>query len=269
MGKNLPAFVAQWGTLDTPIFYEGQVGWGNHSEPDVYVLDVNPQYPIGTSFTEGEEVYHYGYIHTVEGTTTKCGQGMFNIDVGKVTTTDAVIEPVGETHIVIEDTGSALNYWAGGTMMSRSHPTYTYRILSSTATDNTHVTLILKRGLITATSSGQTIRLYRNKYKMLCSTVNAGRRDVSVMGVAPVVPVASRYGWFQGWGDCNVLGGDEVPGSAHHLRMGVFNIDGTLTWTGDPLWSTTAGSQLAGYIINDTNEASYVASWYIYLMIAR
>lgn len=271
MGKKLPAFVAQWGTLDPPAFYEGQKGWGNHNEPDVYVLDVNPNYPVGTAFYDGEKTYVYGYITIVEGTTTKCGQGLFNIATGKVTTTDAVIEPVGEREIKIEDTASTVNQWAGGYMMSRSHPTYTYRIIASTVHDGEHSILTLERakGLVTATSSGQTVRLYENQYKTLCSSVNAGRRDVTVMGCAPVVPVASRYGWIQTGGPCNVLGGDEVPGSGNHLRMGMFNIDGTLIWTGDPLWSTTAGGQVAGCVINDTNAASYTASWFIDLQIRR
>ncbi len=249
-----------------PVWSEGDAKYGELAHPDVYVLDTYQKWPIGTKFVDGDRVYFYGYINTVEGTSTKCGQGMFNIATGRVATQAAAIEPIGETEINMLDTVSTVNQYAGGYMMGRTHPTITYRILSNTVQDGTNAVFTLERGLVVAYAASQTIRLYENPWRKLCSTVNAGRRDVSCMGIAPIVPVASRYGWFQTWGPANVLGGDEEPGGANSLRMGCFNIDGTLVWDG---WSSTEGQQMAGYIINDNDQASYVASWFVYLMIAR
>lgn len=271
MGTKLPAFVGPKGTIDTPAFYEGQVGWGNHSMPDVYVLDVNPNYPIGTKFVDGERTFMYGYVNAVDSTATKVGHGMCNIDNGQVKTSVATAHAVGTTAISVGDTTSAANQWAGGYMMCRTHPTITYRITENAVQDGTNTTFTIDRGLVVQIAASQTIRMYQNQYKKLCATINAGRNGVSFMGVNMVPPVASRYMWIQTWGPVNVLGGDEVPGSSAYTRSCLMNVDGTLIWgTG---WDSAAhGGQYIGTIINYTtadNGANYTASWFVDLRINR
>ena len=274
MGKNLPQFVAQWGTIDTPTWYEGQKGWGNHHEPDVYVATTNADYPIGTKFIDGERVYYYGYMHTDEDAagTARAGQGICNIEQESKPTTTAVEHAIGERTISLVDTTSTVNQWAGGYFCPMASPYgITYRIVSSTANDGTNATITLERekGLVTAVAASTAdCRLNALAYKKLCSTWSAGRYYVSFMGLTPIQETASTYQWIQTWGPANVMGGDEVPGSGNSLRSGMFNIDGTLIWSGDPIWSDTGGAQYIGYLISSTG-AGTSASWFVYLMIAR
>ena len=272
MGKKLPAFVAQWGTIDTPAFYEGQKGWGNHSEPDVYVLDVNQQYPIGTKFVDGERTWMYGYVSTDEDLGERAGNGLLNIGEELVQATAAVTHAIGAREIAMVDTGSATaNEYAGGYFMCRTHPTITYRILSNTVASASAFTITLERGLVVAIAASQNVRLNPNQYKNLCTSRSSGRYECSIMGCGMVIPVASRYQWIQTWGPIAIVGGDEVAGATGGLRMCQFNIDGTLVWNG---WSGTVGTATglpyAGYLISDTKgTGSDVASWHTFLMLNR
>ena len=272
MGKNLPQFVASWGTIDAPIWYAGQKGWGNHHKPDVYVQDTNQNYPVGTKFVEGDRTWIYGYVQHDEDAGERAGVGLLNIADELVEASDAVVHAIGETEIVIEDTTSTVNLWAGGYMMCRTHPTIQYRILESTANSGGHITATLDRGLVVAIAASQNIRLNQYQYKKLCTSRSAGRHQSSIMGVAPIISQASKYTWIQTWGPAVIVGGDEVPGSAASLRMCQFNIDGTLVYNG---WDGTVsgnGFEMAGYLIPQTSSdggANYTASWHVFLILNR
>lgn len=264
MGKKLPAFVAQWGTIDPPAFYEGQKGWGNHNEPDVYVVDVNQDYPIGTFFHHGSESFCYGYCHENVSVGGRAMGGMMNVAAEVYSTAKAVAHVVGETKIVIVDNTSTVNQWAGGYYMPRVHPYSSHRILSSTAHDGTNVTLTLERGLLTELASGGRGFLNQHPYsKLSCQLPNAGDTFVSAMGVNLVTAVAGTYMWVQSWGPCYVTGGDELLGKAATIRTATFHQDGTLHAALD----TEDEFQLAGYAIPKTSTS--LSTWFVYLQIAR
>jgi len=245
-----------------PPHKEGQEGWANLVEPDVYVLDTGQEYPIGTKFVDGDRVLHYGYIYSDTASGDRGGIGCGDLNVMDTPTTSAVIEPVGETEISIVDTTSALNQWAGGLIWFMVAPYYTgYRIVGNTATAASAVVLTLERGILQATTASLgSNELYANPYTKLNVTWSSGDYSTSCMGIALPTPVAERYMWLQTWGPCIVAGGDEVPGSEAGYRAAAINIDGTLiSVTG------TQGQQI-GHIINDT-AATYIASHYVMLQI--
>lgn len=232
------------------------------THPDVYVLDTSQEYPIGTKFVDGDRVFHYGYIYSDDGAADRGGIGCGDLNEMKSTTTDAVVEDVGETEIVIEDSASTLNQWAGGYFWPYVAPYYTgYRVLGNTATSGGHVTLTLERGLLQATTASLALNeLYANPYSKLDTCWVTGKDYTSCMGIALPTPVASRYMWLQTWGPCIVAGGDEEPGGTSQYRAAGINIDGTL------VIPTQHYGQRIGHVINSTST-SHVASHFVMLQI--
>jgi len=251
-----------------PPHKDGQEGWANLAEPDVYVLDTGQEYPIGTKFVDGDRTFHYGYIYQDTGAADRGGIGVQTLSEMSTPTTSAVIEPIGETEISIVDASSTLHQWAGGMFWPYVAPYYTgYRIVGNTATSSGAVVLTLERGILQATTASLALNeLYANQYVKLGTCWVSADYSAPVVGVALPTPVAERYMWLQTWGPCIIAGGDEVPGSEAGYHMGQFNFDGTLIWVG---WASAASGQVyAGHLINDTG-ATYTASHYVYLMLAN
>lgn len=251
-------------TMYMPKWVGGEVGWGNLELPDVYALDTTQKYPLGTKFVDADRTFHYGYCYAKNSASGRASGGMKNNAKVKETTTDALIEPIGETEIVIEDTTSTVNQWAGGFYLPYAHPGLcTYRILSNTVSDGEHVTLTLERGLLVASSSGMTIRISQNMYsKLSCELPNAGLHYASSMGVNLVEAEAGKWLWIQTWGPCYVHGGDELGGKASAERMQFFHIDGSLMCPADfGVWM-----QPAGYLIDQTDAST--SGWFVFLQLA-
>ena len=187
-----------------------------------------------------------------------------NIAQESYSTAKAVAHVVGETEIVIVDSTSAVNLYAGGYYMPRVHPYSSHRILSSTANDGTNVTLTLERGLLTELASGGRGFLNQHPYsKLSCQLPNAGDTFTSAMGVNLVTAVASTYLWVQSWGPCFISGGDELLGKAATIRTATFHQDGTLHAALD----SEDEFQLAGYAIPKSSTS--LSTWFVYLQIAR
>jgi len=236
--------------------------------PDVYVLDSSQKYPIGTKFVDGDRVFHYGYIYSVASGADRTMGGMKNIATAKAVTFDAVEHAIGETELIIEDTTSTVNQWAGGYLMPRvssaelGYGNYSsFRVLSNTAHSGGHCTLTLDRGILHEIPASDDGFLNQNMYsKLSCQLPNAGKDDASSMGVNLVRAVASRWVWIQTWGPCYVTGGDELLGVAGECRTGYFHQDGTIYAPSDP-----GCRQMAGYAINESDGTS---TWFVYLMLA-
>lgn len=264
MGKNLPQFVAQWGTLDAPAWYDGQKGWGNHHEPDVYVVDTSQNYPEGTVFTDGAVAFIYGYCFSNASAGGRAMGGMMNVAAEVYSTAKAVAHVVGEREIVIVDNTSTVNQWAGGYYMPRVHPYSSHRIVGSTANDGTNVTLTLERGLLTELPSGGRGFLNQHPYsKLSCQLPNAGDTFTSAMGVNLVTAIAGTWMWVQSWGPCYISGGDELLGKAATIRTATFHQDGTLHAALD----SEDEFQIAGYAIPKTSTS--FSTWFVYLQIAK
>lgn len=236
--------------------------------PDVYVLDTSQKYPIGTKFVDGDRVFHYGYVYSVNSTADRAMGGMKNVAAAKAVTFDAVVHAVGDTEIVIEDDASAVNLWAGGYLMPRissaalGYGKYSsYRVLSNTVTDNTHVTLTLDRGVIVELPASDDGFLNQNMYsKLSCELPNAGVADAPSVGVNLVRAVSSRWIWLQTWGPCYITGGDERLGNGDDQLNAVFHQDGSLYCP-----ATRNQQQDAGFLLNRSGGTS---SWYVFLHIA-
>lgn len=256
-----PPYVGKRGTIEHPAWYAGQKGWGNRATPDVYVLDVNPNYPVGTKFIDGDRTFIYGYCYYKHQATRSMG-GMFNMAAEVYPNTDAVAHDVGVDELVIEDATSAVNLWAGGYCMPRDHPYQYFRILSSTATSGGHITLKLDHSLINALDASDPIFINQHPYSKMSCRLASSDAYASYVGVSMGLAVASRYMWVQTWGPCFITGGDELLGKASNVRRATFHQDGTL------YSDTTANQkQLAGYALSHTTTAR--STWFIYLMIAR
>lgn len=246
-----------------PAWYSGEPDgkWGNLAHPDVYVLDTQQQYPVGTKFVDGDRTFHYGYFFQDNSVGTRAMGGIVNRATAQAITAKAVVHAVGETEIVIVDSSSAVDLWAGGYLMPRVHPYSYYRVRSSTVSDGTDVILTLERGLLTAMASGEDGFLNQNMYSKLgCELPNAGRTDVSVVGVNLVLAIDDRWMWIQTWGPCYVSGGDERLGAAGERREAYFHQDGTLMCPG-----SFGQTQRAGYAINECDDTS---TWHIFLQLA-
>lgn len=264
MAQTIQRLVAKNGKyLVLPVWVEGDAGYGRLAHPDVYVLEAQQKYPIGTKFVDGDRIFHYGYIYSDTGSYPRGGSGLGDLNEMLVFTLDGAVEPIGETEIKIEDTNSTKDQWAGGLFWPYMAPYYTgHRILGNTLQDGEHVILTLERGLLVAMTAGLTLNeLYANPYTKLNACIVTGDYSTSTMGILLPGPVASRYCWLQTWGPCIVAGGDEVPGSEAGYRACGINIDGTL------VHPTGHDGQRIGHIINDT-AATYIASHYVMLQIA-
>lgn len=263
MSKTTQSLVAHNSKyLVMPPHKEGQKGWANLTEPDVYVLDTGQEYPIGTKFVDGDRVFHYGYVYSDTASADRGGIGCGDLNEMSVPTTSAVIEPIGETEISLVDASSTLHQWAGGYFWLYVAPYYTgYRVVGNTATSAGAVVLTLERGILQASTASLALNeLYANAYTKLNTCWVTGDYSTGCMGIALPTPVASRWMWLQTWGPCIVAGGDEVPGSEQGYRAASINIDGTLVET------TAHMGQRIGHIINDT-AATYIASHYVMLQI--
>jgi len=245
-----------------PPHKEGQEGWANLVEPDVYVLDTGQEYPIGTKFVDGDRTFHYGYMYSDTAGADRGGIGCGDLNEKSSPTTSAVIEPIGETEISIVDASSTLHQYAGGMFWPYIAPYYiSYRVVGNTATSSGAVVITLERGLLQATTESVALNeLYANQYTKLNTCWVSGDYSTSCMGIALPTPVAERYMWLLTWGPCIVAGGDGVPGSEAGYRGVWINIDGTT------IDGAGGRGQRIGHIINDTG-ATYTNSNFIHVQI--
>lgn len=260
--KTLHTIISKDGKyIVLPVWVSGQEDLINLAHPDPYVTDAIQKYPIGTKFVDGDRVFHYGYCNDNSSVGGRAMGGMMNVAVAKAITADAVIHAIEETEIVIEDTTSVVDQWAGGYFMPRVHPYSSYRVISNTVSDGEHMTLTLERGLLTAMTSGEDGFLNQNPYsKLSCQLPNAGKADTSAMGVNLVLAVAGTWMWVQTWGPCYISGGDELLGSGDTLREAYFHQDGTLMCP-----AAFGQTQRAGYAINECDGTS---TWFVQLQLA-
>lgn len=242
-----------------PVWVEGDEYYGNLSQADPFQKDVYQGYPIGTKYIDGDRIFHYGYLDTEDASATKANVGLFCSVVSKEsqTITDSVYA-IGSTSIVIEDTTSVANAFAGGFYMPRTNPYSCYRVLASSVSDGEHVTLTLERGILSAQTSSQgSNKLIANKYSAMGCSWAAGRDDVSWLGVTLVDTTTSRFQWVQSWGPCAVVPYNEEIGASAGARQAVFHIDGTAR-------SYVANYQIMGYGIPHSGTT---ATWWINLQV--
>lgn len=244
----------------------------NLAIPDVYVLDAIQKYPIGAKFIDWNKVFYYGYCSEKNSVAGRASGGMKNAAVVFEDETDAVVEPVGETEIVVTNPANDVtkNKFAGGDYMPYTTTGLsTYRILSNTKAAGGKFTVTLERGLLVASTSGMTVRLSRNQYAELCCELpNAGKHYSSSMGVNLVEAEAGKWLWIQTYGPCYVHGGDELLGVDSADRMGYFHIDGSLLTPVNPAEGAVGNNlQIAGYAINRGDGTA--SAWYVFLQLAN
>lgn len=247
-------------TIYLPPWKGGQSGEGNLKIPDVYAKETSQTYPIGTKYVDGDRVFHYGYVDTEDAAATKANIGLFCSVVAKdsLTLTDTAYA-AGSTTIVIEDTTAVVNAYAGGFYMPRTNPYSCFRVLESTVSDGTHVTLTLEDDTLSATTASQgSNKLCANPWSALGCSWAAGRDDVSWMGITLVDITTSRYQWVQSWGPCVVVPYNEELGASAGARQAVFHIDGTARLY-------VANYQIMGFAWPHTGTT---ATWFMYLQVA-
>lgn len=234
-------------------------GLTNLDTPDPYQKDVTQLYPIGTTYIEGDRVFKYTYCDTEDAAATKANIGMFCSVVSKESVTlYAAAYAAGVTEVVIADASAVANAYAGGFYMPRTNPYSCFRILKSTVSDGTYVTLTLARGTLSATTSGQgSNKIIANKYSAIGCSWAAGRDDVSWLGITLVDVTTSRYQWIQSWGPCAVVPYNEEIGASAGARQAVFHIDGTARLY-------VANYQIMGYGIPHSGTT---ATWWMNLQV--
>lgn len=246
-------------TIILPAWAGGQSGLGKLTHPDVYQKDSTQLYPIGTTFIDSDRRFKYAYCNTEDAAATKANIGMFCAVVSKeaVTITDTAYA-AGSTEIVVEDTTAVVNAFAGGFYMPRTNPYSCFRILKSTVSDGTHVTITLERATLSATTASQASnKIIANKYSAIGCSWAAGRDDVSWLGITLVDVTTSRYQWIQDRGPCAVVPYNEEIGASAGARQAVFHIDGTAR-------SYVANYQLMGFGIPHSGTTS---TWWIELQV--
>lgn len=125
-------------------------------------------------------------------------------------TADQNISPtaaaIGDTQIVTSDTMTVTaNQYAGGYVTVTVTPGLgqTFRIKSHAAYTAAAATFILEDPIQVALTTTSRLDFYPNLYNGVIQ--NPASRTGAVVGVAVNDISASRYGWIQTWGPCNVL----------------------------------------------------------------
>lgn len=234
-----------------PSWFAGQPGnkWGNLAIPDVYLTNAIQQYPIGTKYRDGERSWLYGKCAR---TNTKTGVGNFIYVAEEGLTSDAVIHAIGETEIVLEETGDTEDQYAGGFFLS--YPAMeTYRILKNDASDGEHLTVVIEKGLLTAlaASTGSQFVCEPRLSDVRSQWGGLAHQYESVAGVPMLAQLTGRWMWYQTFGEHYLLP-NTACGDAIYQRNVVWWIDGSLQEEGG-----NAGLQHAGYIVSLTSSGVY------------
>ena len=244
-----------------PPWVAGEVGYGNVAKPDVFATTTVQQYPINTRYVDGDRLFKYVYVGGVDGTYTKANIGLYCAVVENASvTTGTTASVVGDTTQQIADATAAVNKYAGGFWMPRVNPYSSYRVLSNTVSDGTHVTLTLERAIITAIGAAQaSCHLMENPYSDARCTWAAGRDDVGFLGITLLDTILTTYQWVQVAGPCHVVPYNEEMGAAANVQQGSFHIDGTV------IAHAAAARQHMGYAMPHTGTTS---TWFIMLQVA-
>lgn len=254
--------VVDGATIYMPPWKGGQEGWGNLAIPDVFVTETTATYPIGTRMVDGDRTFVYSYVGGVDGTYTKANIGLYCAVVDNASLTmGTTAHAAGTTAVIIADAASAVNAYAGGFFMPRTNPYSSFRILSNTVSDGTHVTLTLERGTLSATTASQgSCHVVENPYSDVRCTWGAGRDDVSFLGITLLDTILTTYQWILTWGPCHVVPYNEEMGAAANVQMANFHIDGTAVNA-----TSTASRQKMGFAIPHTGTTS---TWYMMVQVA-
>ena len=246
MGKNLPQFVGQRGTLDYPPYFEGQVGWGNTKMPDVYIGKADQEYPYSTIFRNGMRTFVYTQMdgtyfgEEVGGENLAIGAGYLSETSAEyVNLLNAVITgAAGSTEVRITRDATTANQFAGG-FIGIKHSTsgrqtvgrYSYyQILANTADDASDiVTFQLDGKIVLALTTTTDVVLSAHPYKVT-RHLQSGPFGMAT-GVFTHTTVASEWCWLQTGGPCNLV----LPWGTHEGTTGgsvpVYNIGGVAQQT--------------------------------------
>lgn len=234
------------------------------SEQDLRTVQALTQ-PSGASFTPSIKYGQLGgtsdgrqYVFGLNNATNAALPGNLQtaipLTTGHFTRTNATVEPIGSTTVVVPLASNAatVNQYAQGylTVVSGTGAGINYRIKSNTAaTSSGSTTVSLLDPLVVALDTTSVLSLYPNPWSLfiISSTTVAVN---NIVGVPNVNIPASNYGWLQVDGYCSVLSDGAITKNAQAVVSG--NTAGAAT-----IYTTSLVSAPIGYAPELTITTDY------------
>ncbi|KKM22824.1 hypothetical protein LCGC14_1621380 [marine sediment metagenome] len=256
-----------------PPFVDAQEGLANTQTPDLSVADTSQQYPLGTTYVDGDRVFKYcafkGTINPDLGAKDSQPQSVAftTIAAAALQYATTVVIDVAGTDGIAGDGVIAVDYLAGGYLVvfDASSKMFTRMIKSNTVTSGAgEMTLELTDpipvALVTDTDHAECMA---SPYSYLTTSTS---EKYAVVGMAQLVYTSGEFGWVQVAGP-TWIAPQAAVGSGSNNRICIFRHDGSI----DELdYSDAANSkgQIAGYVMQNAQAGGQGAA-FIQLQITR
>jgi hypothetical protein len=232
------------------------------AKPDIYAESAVQQYPVGTKYFEGDNVYCYGYwtsaVHALGCEYPAINAAAWPTDSKASGIFTGTTPKIGDTQVYITDVGAAgdrpVNYYEGGFAhfySNTANQRQSHRINRSTVGNGVGITVTLDHPLRSGTGTTAlaltSADLLINQYRKLAhqNLVATWGGLVSVMGYPMVWAQAAYWSWVKTWGPCQGHYIATWPGETAGQRDVFFDANGGLI----QIAQGTAGNQRAGYLM--------------------
>lgn len=167
--------------LTMPSWYEGETGWDNMQNPNIYTEDTTETLPRGTRLQIGERVFYYATYYGKISSNTKAdtagddllGKGLFNFGFAQ-DYSNKLTGASGSTSITLADTVAGTptervnNFYSGGWLNVKdtapSDARFIWRYIEASTISSTTTTLTIDQPLVNAITGGNSV-LTPNPYK--------------------------------------------------------------------------------------------------------
>lgn len=201
-----------------PAWFEGELGWDNMTNANIYTADATLAYPNGTRLEIGERVFYYAtYYGKVSSNTVAAtagddllGKGLFNFGFAQ-DYSDKLTWTVGTTTVVLTSTVAGTptervdNFYSGGWLgikdTAPADARFVNRYIEASTISGTTTTLTVDQPLINAITGGNSV-LTPNPYKYaVWYHEHANELYHWPVGYSMVNNPTATYGvWLQTWG---------------------------------------------------------------------
>lgn len=232
----------------------------NLARPDVYSIDQNQMYPLGSKLEIGDWLFRYAKSGAALGNTARA---VINSNYAPGCTGhededgfEGVLyanAAADATYIDIADTTArAAGYYEGAYLVYFATGHYvTQRIKYSDVGTTAYVRCYLDEPLKYAVTTSVGITVYLSPFSAVKAARSTNEQYEAFVGLNMVTVTSTYCFWLLRRGPCWITAhGGTWPGQAAHYRDVFFHMDGTV----DPssVCDPTSGYQRAGYLLNST-----------------
>lgn len=223
----------------------GEILPGRAEQP-YYVVSTVQNFALGTRIMVDERSFRYCHA----GTNLERNIGCFNFTQFPLNAALTAAAVLGARTMSVPEATAVADYYKGGWIVIFTPNMQMYRIVGSTVSDGTNVTLTLDRLIELGAAIGTWVTGYPNVFRDVRAPASPGMTAGynTVVCVPPVAVVAGQYFWGQRSGPCYGVADGTVPGITADQRELFFQESGNVA----PATDVALGHQRAGYLIPRT-----------------